>query len=353
MIACVTTVKKGAMPQFTIQVYKSILKAGKEALIVAPKSKDISIDDVPAKNQLRFDLPDNIRGKKEAAKRLAYSLMQMNVAEVWFCDETTTSLSVVMGIMKHIPYKFFVHDARPHKYYFELKRTLRYLYFDITRRKVFNGAKNIVLMSNSSKSTFICNYPHLANKTEVLLLGAHVPQTTPAVPSELENQSDYFMFFGTIERYKNVYGFLQAYKEYNGVKKAVIAGRGELSPEENKLYLELKDSVTLINRFISDGEMIHLFENARCVVLPYIEASQSGVLSMAYHFGCPVVVSSLPGLAEFVVDGVTGFVCKDTYSMTEALTKLDNEDVYKAFSSAAKMYSKEYLDFDKNITALL
>jgi hypothetical protein len=39
--------------------------------------------------------------------------------------------------------------------------------------------------------------------------------------------------------------------------------------------------------------MLYLIRNALTVVLPYIEASQSGVTPIAYHFGVPVITSNV------------------------------------------------------------
>ena len=149
-------------------------------------------------------------------------------------------------------------------------------------------------------------------------------------------------------------GLLAAYKLYHGCRKLVIAGKGQLTEEEKELLDEIeKDRVILINRFITDGEMIALFERAWTVVLPYIEASQSGVLSMAYYFSKPVIVTNLPGLTEFVEDGKTGWICTETSDMARCLEKADNSADYLDVSGAAKKYSQEYLDFDMNVKYLL
>jgi glycosyltransferase involved in cell wall biosynthesis len=50
---------------------------------------------------------------------------------------------------------------------------------------------------------------------------------------------------------------------------------------------------------------------AKCkvLVLPYIEASQSGLIPIAHAFGKPVVVNSVGGLPEQVIDGLNGYKC--------------------------------------------
>ena len=208
-------------------------------------------------------------------------------------------------------------------------------------------------MSQSSMNIFTGLYKGYESKVQLLRLGAHVPQQQSTIPPELGEEKDYFLFFGAIEKYKNVGGLLKAYKLYKGARKLVIAGKGNLSEEEKKLIEDDRERILLINRFIQDGEMIALYERAWAVVLPYIEASQSGVLSMAYYFSKPVIVTDLPGLTEFVQDGKTGWICHDTKSLSDCLVKAEDSARYHEVASAAKQYSNENLNFDVNIKRLL
>lgn len=61
----------------------------------------------------------------------------------------------------------------------------------------------------------------------------------------------------------------------------VIAGSVQISFERKSN----EQHVTFINRYILDEEVRYLYEHAACVVYPYISATQSGVLSIAYYFG--------------------------------------------------------------------
>ena len=67
-----------------------------------------------------------------------------------------------------------------------------------------------------------------------------------------------------------------------------------------------------------------LFEKASIVVLPYIDASQSGVVPLAYSFQKPVVVTDVGSLPEVVDNGKTGYVVppKDSKKLAEAIIDL-------------------------------
>jgi glycosyltransferase involved in cell wall biosynthesis len=51
-----------------------------------------------------------------------------------------------------------------------------------------------------------------------------------------------------------------------------------------------------------------LIELASVVVLPYRNATQSGVLHLAYTFGRPVIATRTGGLPEYIVPGRTGLL---------------------------------------------
>ncbi len=77
-----------------------------------------------------------------------------------------------------------------------------------------------------------------------------------------------------------------------------------------------------------------MFRRASVVVLPYIEASQSFIISIAYRFGKPVVATTVGGLPEMVDDGKTGFLVppRDVDALADAVVKLmQNEELRKKF----------------------
>jgi glycosyltransferase involved in cell wall biosynthesis len=87
----------------------------------------------------------------------------------------------------------------------------------------------------------------------------------------------------------------------------VVAGAGqELDRLQNRLASLPR--VSVINRFLTPVEMDGLISSASLLILPYWEASASGILSQAQAVGLPVVASNVGSFGEYIEDGVTGWL---------------------------------------------
>lgn len=120
------------------------------------------------------------------------------------------------------------------------------------------------------------------------------------------------LFFGRILPYKGLESLLRAAPL---IRQAVpdfhllIAGEGDIHPYRQLLQPELAGgNCELINRFIPDAEMAGLLARCSLVILPYLQATQSGVVPLAYGARRPVVATAVGAIPEIVVEGVTGLL---------------------------------------------
>jgi glycosyltransferase involved in cell wall biosynthesis len=107
--------------------------------------------------------------------------------------------------------------------------------------------------------------------------------------------------------------------------------------------LGLEKNVTIINEYVAN-EAVHLyFTAANLAVLPYNEATQSGILSIAYGFAKPVVITDVGGLAELVDDGKTGFIVppNDIRKLADAVIRYFKENREQDFSHNIEMKRQE------------
>ena len=66
----------------------------------------------------------------------------------------------------------------------------------------------------------------------------------------------------------------------------------------------------VVNEWLTHAQIDKIQSRYDVIVLPYIEASQSGVVMSAFGAGIPVIVTPVGGLSEQVEDGVTGLVAQ-------------------------------------------
>jgi glycosyltransferase involved in cell wall biosynthesis len=126
----------------------------------------------------------------------------------------------------------------------------------------------------------------------------------------IKEETHTILFFGRISKYKGIGILVEAEplisKEIPEVK-IILAGRGK-GLENYTDQIVNKDRFEIINTFIANKDVPRFFRRAAVVVLPYLEASQSGVVLLAYAFGKPVVVTRVGSIPEIVEHGKTGFI---------------------------------------------
>ncbi len=118
------------------------------------------------------------------------------------------------------------------------------------------------------------------------------------------------LLFGRIFAYKGLEYLIRAeamLKDALPNLHITVAGRGD-DPWVFKSLMGEAGRYDIRNRFIEDEEVARLFLDADIVVLPYTEASQSGVLNLAAAFGKPVIVTDVGELRATVEPNGLGMV---------------------------------------------
>ena len=181
-----------------------------------------------------------------------------------------------------------------------------------------------------------------------------------AFKSSLGLRKHVFLFFGFIRKYKGLHHAIEAFhlvsKQREDVSLLIV---GELfwnTLDDKKLSTRLKnavfglakkvflrkqddekdyrpldlidqyglkDRVVAITEFVPNEEVYQYFQGSDSILLFYLTATPSGVESMAYNFGLPILATKVGHFPETVQDGYNGYLAEpgDPASMAEVMMK--------------------------------
>lgn len=133
---------------------------------------------------------------------------------------------------------------------------------------------------------------------------------------KLSTEEKVLLFFGFIRDYKGLKYLIEAMPEINAkISDIRLMIVGDFGSEVNKrTYTDLinknniEKHVDIYDGYIPDRGIEKFFAACDLVVLPYEDATQSGIVQIAYGFEKSVVVTNVGGLPDVVEDRKTGYV---------------------------------------------
>jgi glycosyltransferase involved in cell wall biosynthesis len=157
------------------------------------------------------------------------------------------------------------------------------------------------------------------------------------------------LFFGRILAYKGLGLLIEAYRllrEQGFSIELFIVGSGDVSPYRDAL--QGLDGISLQNGWVDDDTIAKALLHADAVVLPYIEASQSGVATASFSAALPVIATPVGGLVEQVEDGLTGLIADSVTAeaLARSIAQLaTSAEIYEACSAGALRHAQVTLDW--------
>lgn len=235
------------------------------------------------------------------------------------------------------------HDPVPHTGvpYLRRKRCLRY----------YRRMPEVIVLSRAFVETETEQYGHPKDQVYYMPHG-RMDQYVPEVLPEplLTGDGVQFLFFGYAVPYKGLGVLADAYRivaaERPGKSTLTVASNGDFTPWADA-YRSLP-ATTVYNRYIENEEIPAFFASSRVVaVLPYLDATQSGVIPIAMEFGVPVVATRTGGLTEQLDGGKIGIFAEpgDAASLASAMLRYIDDSAEYA-RQREKMYAlRDSLDW--------
>ncbi len=272
----------------------------------------------PAIHLERFDKPRLRQPLRQA--RTGYGLVRrieqarpdvihLQQGHLWF--------NLALPLLARYPLVVTIHDPRHHT-------------GDVVSRKTpqaildfgFRRADQVIVHSQELKRVVVDELHLPADHVHVIphITLGDKDSVTAAV------QDHTVLFFGRIWEYKGLEYLIRAeplIRAQVPEARIVIAGEGE-DFARYRAMMKQPDAFSVYNAYIPDAMRAQLFEQASVVVLPYIDASQSGVIPLAYAHGKPVVATTVGGLPELVEDGATGYLVppRDERALADAIVRI-------------------------------
>lgn len=166
-------------------------------------------------------------------------------------------------------------------------------------------------------------------------------------PSEFEYseiKEDYFLFFGRIIDTKGIHIAIQATEKANA--RLIVAGPGSL---KNIGYTKIPNHVTEVG--VCDvAQRRTLMSKAKAIIGPttYIEPFGNMVIE-GYLSGTPAITTDWGGFSETVIQGKTGFRCKEFKEFVNAIKNIEQINSIDCRQYAIENYSDEkiHIQFDE------
>ena len=156
---------------------------------------------------------------------------------------------------------------------------------------------------------------------------------------ELRGKVGFVLYYGYILPYKGLDVLYEAEKLLNGESlHIVIAGRG-FDPVLEKM----RDNphFTLINRWLSNIELVSLIRLCKYVVCPYLSSSQSGIPQTVFNFGKPIVATRVAAFNETIYEGKSGLLAEtgSCFSLAEKMKIMNDENAYDKMTEYLTTYA--------------
>lgn len=266
-----------------------------------------------------------------------------------FPDYGFLSFLLLKKLLKRkYPIVLTVHDHVDHSG-IDSKRKKRFIYY----RKMIRKYSDAIIVHGETIKEEAKKMPIFKNKKIFVIPHGPLGFLPQKKKYNFKNfEKGRLLFFGRIEKYKGLEYLIEAHKILKQKRifhRIVIAGRGtELKKYseilQNNPYFIIKDY------YIPPDEIPYLFLNSHVVVLPYTDATQSGVLMMAMNYGRPVVATRVGAIPEVVIDGFSGLLVppRDPVSLSYAIERLIfNLDLSLKFGENAKKLIQDIFSWNK------
>lgn len=235
----------------------------------------------------------------------------------WWVPYWTPSLAAISHLIKHytnIKIVYVCHNVTPHEESGSIDHRLAWV--------VLKRGDAFIVHSEQDRRKLLMLLPkalvwrtNLPTYEEFQQLAVQQRQGTNIRDTLGLHEKQILLFFGFVRPYKGLEYLIQALplvlKHLPTAHLLVVGEFWGTSKTGYMRYAEqagVTEHLTIIDEYVPNEALNDYFDVAEVVVLPYVSATQSAVVQLAFGFGKPVITTRVGGLHEVVQDGRNGLV---------------------------------------------
>ncbi|MHA1250445.1 MAG: glycosyltransferase family 4 protein [Candidatus Helarchaeota archaeon] len=150
--------------------------------------------------------------------------------------------------------------------------------------------------------------------------------------SKSAQNKPYILFIGRLENVKGIFYLLDAFLEITKIDKDIylkIIGEGKLKKEINKYIIKnkLKSRIHLLGK-ITGNKLIHLYKNAKMLVIPSINEGLPLVILEGWASKIPIIATNVGDIPKYLKNNINGILIppKNSIILYEKIKLLLNND---------------------------
>jgi len=342
---------RGGIAHYVALLYKVLLDRGNEVKIISFKrqypaiffpgktQQDLSkeVEPIPSEPLLDSIGPMSWIRTYLAIKRVKADLV---IFQYWmpFFAPCYAVISFLTRLLTNTKILYLCHNIIPHERRFEDRLLTRMGLRNVDYFIVQSQAVKNDLLDFRPKAVYK-EVPHPVYE----IFSRSFDKSEARKQLNLKQNENVLLFFGYIRKYKGLHVLLNAMPKVLEQTPVKLLVAGEFYDNEQGYHdqiqqLGIQEAVTIVADYIPNEAVGLYFSAADVVVLPYISASQSGIVQIAYNYNKPVITTNVGGLPEVIAEGKTGFI----------IASEDSEALAKSIINFFNI--KDDVDFSKNIS---
>lgn len=184
-------------------------------------------------------------------------------------------------------------------------------------------SSELVFLSNFAKTQFIKNFLS-GSKIKSKVIG-HPPLLMGEVSQLPEEEQGYYLCLGRLVKYKGIENLMKVFPEVdlNDKTKLIVIGSG------SSINIPDSKQIEIHNKWMTNEQFLKMIANSGIVLLPYIEATQSGIIPIIQMLKKPYIYSEVGGLVEQSIGYSLAVGIRGAWTpsnLKEAINKISEQD---------------------------